>query len=156
MNIYFSDMFDVSPLLVEKHGAFGISLVSDLPLFIDPFLLFNSKKPAYRKLHDDIIRYLRFLKDRATETTLTPGLINAWYRFSEVKQNYLGFCVGGNTGSGLGQHFAESLHTNLQKLFGNFGAETVPKSSHLEKLCLLRKRVGKDNISDFTTNLIKG
>lgn len=156
MNIYFSDVFDVSPVLVEKHGAFNISLISDLPLFIDPFLLFNSKKPAYRTLHDEIIRYLRFLKDSAATTSLTPGLINAWYRFPEVKQNYLGFCVGGNTGSGLGKQFADSLHTNLQRLFGDFGAETVTKGSHLEKLCLIRERVGKDNISDFTTNLIKG
>jgi hypothetical protein len=30
------------------------------------------------------------------------------------------------------------------------------QSSHLEKLCLIRDGVGKDCISDFTTNLIKG
>ncbi|MHB8523251.1 MAG: hypothetical protein ACYDH9_21200 [Limisphaerales bacterium] len=155
MNIYFSDVFDVTPALLEKYGAFNISLISDLPLFIDPFLLFNSKKRQYQKLHDDIITYLRFLKDKAVSSTLNPGLLNAWYRFPEVKQNYLGFCVGGNTGSGLGKQFADSLQSNLQQLFGNFGSETVTKGSHLEKLCLIRARVGKDNISDFTTNLIK-
>lgn len=156
MNIYFSDVFNVSPMLLEKYGAFNISLISDLPLFIDPFLLFNSKNPKYRQLHDEIIKYLRFLKDRATTTTVSPGLLNAWYRFPEVKQNFLGFCMGGNTGSGLGKQFADSLHMNLQKIFGNFGNETVTKGSHLEKLCLIKERVGKDNISDFTTNLIKG
>ncbi len=156
MRIYFCDVFEVPPTLLEKYGAFNVSLVSDLPLFIDPFLLFNSKKPAYRRLHDNIITYLRFLKDKATATAVAPGLLNAWYRFPEVKQNYLGFCEGGNTGSGLGQQFADSLHTNLQKIFGNFGIESITKGSHLEKLCLIKERVGKDNISDFTTNLIKG
>jgi hypothetical protein len=42
-----------------------ISLVSDLPLFIDPFLLFNSDKPEYRRLPDSIIDYLRFLRDKS-------------------------------------------------------------------------------------------
>jgi hypothetical protein len=36
-------------------------LLADLPLFVDPFLLFNSRKPKYRALHDPIIKYLRFL-----------------------------------------------------------------------------------------------
>jgi hypothetical protein len=42
MKLCFSDYFEVS----------------DPPLFIDPFLLFNSDKPEYRRLHDSIIDYL--------------------------------------------------------------------------------------------------
>lgn len=37
VNIYFSDYFNVAPRLLEEYGAFNISLVNDLPLFIDPF-----------------------------------------------------------------------------------------------------------------------
>jgi len=55
MDVYFSDFFGVSAKTIEKYGAFNISLVADLPLFIDPFPLFNSKKPIYRSLHDQII-----------------------------------------------------------------------------------------------------
>src|ERR1022692_1619156 len=69
----------------------NISLVNDLPLFIDPFLLFNSRKPEYRALHDEIISYLRFLRDRAVEGTIDDGLLEAWFTFREVKQNWLGF-----------------------------------------------------------------
>ena len=72
-----------------------------------------------------------------------------------MKQTWLGFTESGNRGSGLGNHFASALHENLHKLFGNFGREGITKSSHLEKLCLIKERVGRDNISDFTTNLIK-
>lgn len=42
--VYFSDRFRVSPYVLDRYGAFDISVVSDLPLFIDPFLLFNSQK----------------------------------------------------------------------------------------------------------------
>jgi len=44
MNVYFSDFFNVDPDAIEEYGAFNISLINDLPLFIDPFLLFNSDK----------------------------------------------------------------------------------------------------------------
>lgn len=40
-------------------------------------------------------------------------------------------------------------------MLGNFGDEKVTRSSHLEKLALIRGGVGKDSISDFATNLIK-
>ncbi len=48
MRLYFSDFFEVRPTDLKRYGAFNISLVSDLPLFIDPFLLFNSRRPVYR------------------------------------------------------------------------------------------------------------
>jgi len=44
MKLYFSDFFEVSRSELEEHGAFDVSLLADLPLFIDPFLLFNSRK----------------------------------------------------------------------------------------------------------------
>ena len=44
MKVYFSDFFDVNPDVIEKYGAFNISLINDFSLFIDPFLLFNSYK----------------------------------------------------------------------------------------------------------------
>src|ERR1039457_1470857 len=34
MSLYFSGGFNVKPKTIEKYGAFNISLVSDLPLFI--------------------------------------------------------------------------------------------------------------------------
>jgi hypothetical protein len=155
MHIYFTDHFDVSEELLENYGAFNISLITDLPLFIDPFLLFNSEKPEYQALHDDIIRYLRFLRSKSEKGGISQALIRAWYCFSEVKQNWLGFCEEGNTGRGLGKEFAKALDLNLIHVFQNFGKEQITVGSHLEKLCLIRAGVGRDMISDFTTNLIK-
>jgi len=127
MNIYFSDYFDVSEEALEEYGAFNVSLVTDLPLFIDPFLLFNSTDPKYQKLHNDIIRYLRFLRAKSETGGISGGSIKAWYRFAEVKQNWLGFCEDGNAGRGLGLKFARALDTNLVHVFKDFGHETVTR-----------------------------
>lgn len=154
--IYFTDFFNVAPNILGAYGAFNVACVVDLPLFIDPFLLFTSKKPEYQALHDEIIRYLQFLRDKSLEGGMSDGLLKAWYCFPEVRQNKLGFCLSGSNGSGLGMGFARALNENLLNLFSNFGKEKVTKGSHLEKLVLIRERVGRDNISDFTTNLIKG
>ena len=42
VNLYFSQHFEVERSALDAHGAFDISVVSDLPLFVDPFPLFNS------------------------------------------------------------------------------------------------------------------
>ena len=155
MEIYFSDFFQISPKVLEEYGAFNISLINDLPLFIDPFLLFNSKKQQYQELHDEIIRYVRFLKNKSTNINLDTDLIKSWYFFPEVKQSWLGFSRVGNNGLGLRNDFAEALHRNLHTLFFDFGKEKITQGSHLEKLCLIKDGIGRDKISDFTTNLIK-
>src|SRR6266568_8311905 len=100
MKVYFSDFFEVEANTVKKYGAFNISLLSDLPLFVDPFLLFNSKKSEYQELHSRMISYLRFLKEKSGNQDLDPGLLGAWYKFPEVKQNWFGFTASGNKGSG--------------------------------------------------------
>jgi hypothetical protein len=153
--IHFSDQFALAPALLESYGAFNISLINDLPLFIDPFLLFNSGRPDYVQLHASIITYLRFLRDKAASTPSSPGLVMAWFTFPEFKQTWLGFSGAGNSGRGLGRDFAFALRKNLHTVFASFGNERVTRSSHLEKLTLIREGVGKDKISDFTTNLIK-
>ena len=157
MNIYFTDYFNVKPGVLKKYGAFNISLINDLPLFIDPFLIFTSKKPTYKKLHDQIITYLKYLRDMSADGLVNESQLRTWYMFKEVKQLWLGYSLSGNEGSGLGMDFPKSLNSNLNMIFSDFGKEhkKITKGSHLEKVCLIKSGVGKDNISDFTANLIK-
>jgi hypothetical protein len=155
MATFFSDTFGVMPKALEAYGAFDISVINDLPLFIDPFLLFHSEKEEYQVLHRQIIDYLVFLRDRAAEGPVNEGLLRNWYCFPEVKQNWLGFSMVGNGGSGLGLDFARELHGNLGAVFSGFGGESITESSHLEKVCLIADGVGRDSISDFVTNLIQ-
>lgn len=155
MATFLSDYLTIDESVFESYGALNISVVNDLPLFIDPFLLFHSEKPEYVALHEEIIEYLVFLRDRAAEGFVDDGQLQNWYCFPEVKQNWLGFSKAGNEGTGLGMEFARNLHSNLHVIFSDFGAEKITESSHLEKVCLVSDGVGRDNISDFTTNLIK-
>jgi len=157
MKVYFSDFFNVNPDDIEKYGAFNISLINDFPLFIDPFLLFNSDKKKYQEMHGEILHYLAFLRDRSISMgKISDGLLRSWYCFPEVKQTWLGYSKIGNEGRGLGMEFARALNGNLHGIFSNFDDNRISRSSHLEKLCLIKENTGRDNISDFVTNLIKG
>lgn len=155
--IKFNQYFGVKKKDLDKEGLFNISLVSDLPLFIDPFHLFYSKKREYQKLHNYIIQYLIFLKNTSSSYSgqkLPTSIIDAYYKFPEVRQNWFGFSFIGNHGRGLGRKFADALNSNFIELFNDFGSGK--KAQHLEKLTLIADRVGKDSISDFSTNLILG
>jgi hypothetical protein len=149
--VSFCEYFGVTKNKLDKADFFNISLISDLPLFIDPFHLFYSDNKEYEALHDEIIKYLSFLRDysiRKSGQALKEADIDLYFRFPEVKQNWLGYSYLGNGGKGLGKKFATALNENFYKLFST----GIP--GHLEKLTLVADRVGKDSISDFTTNLI--
>lgn len=158
LHVYFSDFFNVDTDIIESYGAVNISLINDLPLFIDPFLLFNSEKPEYQTIHHSIIQYLLFLKSKAElypTRPVNPGMMKLWFQFAEIKQTWLGFSLSGNSGRGMGSDFADGLHFGLLTVFKHFGEESVPKSPHMEKLCLISDKVGRDKISDMTTNFAK-
>ena len=101
-----------------------------------------------------MIKYLIFLRNKS-KIELSQAELKAWFMFPEQKQNWLGYSKSGNSGSGLGKKFAENLKYVLKEKFNDFGEEHISKGTHLEKLCLINEGVGKDNISDFTVNLIK-
>lgn len=156
IKLTFSDYFNIPKIVFKNEGYFDISLASDLPVFIDPFFLFYSEKNTYKKLHEDIIKYLIFLKETSMSNgnRLSNGMIEEYYSFHEVEQTWLGFSVRDNKGHGLGKKFAKSLNANFNAMFNDFGVSV--NSHHLEKLTLVSDNVGKDTISDFTTNLILG
>ena len=80
LKIYFSDFFDVDEDIIESYGAVNISLINDMPLFEDPFLLFNSEKPEYQQIHTEIIRYLLFLQQQAGNYDTPPkGMLSSCY-----------------------------------------------------------------------------
>lgn len=98
VGVYFSDFFDIDEDIIESYGAVNISLINDLPLFIDPFLLFNSERIEFQRIHQEMISYLLFLQVQAEKSAvLTAGMRKAWFSFSEVKQTWLGFSLSGNS-----------------------------------------------------------
>lgn len=141
--VYFSDIFNLDESILEEYGAMNISLLNDIPLFIDPFLLYASEKAEYNKLHESIIDYLCFLKEKASGN-VSEEKIKRWYTFPEVKQNWLGYSENGNGGLGLGNNFGHSMSKAISWVFPNLRGEKVTDTIHLEKISLFRTGVGKD------------
>lgn len=152
--LLFSNYFEIDDSTLENFGALNICLSSDLPMFIDPFLLFASEKSEYQNLHKKVVNHLIILKNYATENGGENVDINL-FRFPEIKQNWLGLAQYGNGGKGLGKRFANGAITSFNGFYNSFGEEEITDETHIEKLTLLNSGVGKDFISDFTTNLIQ-
>lgn len=152
--IFFSAYFGVPREVVDRYGAFDLNLLADVPLFVDPFLLFNSRNATYMALHEGVLDYLRYLKAISRED-LSPATVRDLFRFQEVRQNWFGYSKLGNKGQGLGEEFARALRVAIGRVIANPGESFGTASSHLEKVSLIQPKVGLDKISDFTTNLIK-
>lgn len=150
IKIYFSDYFEIDHSTIDNYGALDISLLSDNPAFVDPFLIFYSKKKDYKSLHQFIVRYLIFLKQQSDNGNFSL----LFYAFPEVSEVWLGFSKRSNKGQGLGPYFADELNENLASIFKG-AKNNITKSTHIEKLCIVGERVGADKVSDFTLNLIK-
>jgi len=148
----FSEYFNVNSEDIRKYGAIDISLIADIPMFIDPILIFNSNKTEYKKLHEDIIKYMHFLAEKA-KNDLDDSEIKTWFTFKEVCNNWLGFSMVGNKGQALNVEFGKSLYKNISFVLNN---NNISKGIHSEKIMLLYPGSGKDKISDMTVNLIKG
>ncbi|WP_417422469.1 hypothetical protein [Halomonas sp.] len=151
VQLLFSEYFGIDKRVMDSYGALNICIEADLPLFIDPFLLFASEKDEYVELHDNIVDHLINLRKLAVEN---PDVDLRLFQFPEIKQNWLGLCKWGNNGKGLGPKFARDIIKAFNGFYANFGDETVTTSSHIEKLTLVGSGIGRDFISDFTTNLM--
>lgn len=151
--LLFSDYFNIDQSVMNKYGALNICLSADMPLFIDPFLLFASEDKDYKKLHQNLIDHILILKDIAIEDKESAEN-NSIFRFPEIKQNWLGVSQFGNDGRGLGKDFAKKIIKSFNGFYNSFGNEQISAETHIEKLTIMNDRIGRDFISDFTTNLI--
>lgn len=148
----FSEKFEVEKDKIEEYGAIDISLICDIPLFVDPMLIFNSEKSDYKILHKSIIKYFHFLAKKS-EQKLEKGDIKLWYTFNEVCNNWFGYALEGNKGSALDIEFGYFLYKNIKFVLHT---NQISNGEHLEKIMLLYDGSGRDKISDMTVNLIKG
>lgn len=82
----FSEYFGISKDKIENYGALDISIICDIPLFIDLMSIFNSDKVEYKELHEEIIDYFYFLAKKAKEG-LEFDEVWTWFRFSEIPNN---------------------------------------------------------------------
>lgn len=149
----FNEYYDVTTESLDEYGAFNISLDCDTPLYIDPILIFLSKSKEIKNWHSKIINYILFLSQQKHKYGFSKGILNNFFTFKEVRNNWLGVCTTGNSGLALGKMYANSLFENVDNILTT---HNITEGKHLEKLCLFQEGIGKDKISDFVTNILLG
>lgn len=150
--MFFSNYFGVSDKIIKDYGAVNISLDCDIPLFIDPMLIFNSDKLEYKDLHDQIIKYFYFLLEKS-KAKLSYKQYAPWFNFNEICNNWLGYSLVGNKGLALGKKYAEFLYGNIDFAVNKKG---IAKGDHFERVMLLYDGSGQDKISDLMVNILLG
>ncbi len=124
-------------------------LDEDLPLCIDPFLLFKSRDESVRQLHRSLIGVFNegiklYESNRLTEFRQLIG-------FPEVSEIGMGYSEHSQQGSGLGLLLNKLLADTLA------ASEALRERGlrHIEELQLLSIGIGADRVSDIAANALK-
>lgn len=133
----------------QEEASFAIPFLDeDIPLYVDPFLLYRSPSQQDYSLHLNLISTLDGLgfsyikgNDKAIEV-----LIQA----SECDEVGLG-----NSGTKKGKRIGEKTARSILDLYKNIPQINQRGIGHLEVIQLLVDNISKDRISDLTCSFIK-
>jgi PD-(D/E)XK nuclease superfamily len=125
-------------------------LCEDLPLCIDPFLLWKSDRLDYRELHQMLLGFV----DQVRTHALAGRVAAAHTLLAEVREPVelgLGYAAGTKRGSAIGPSLSAAIIETF-KLVPQLEAAEV---DHLEVLALLVPKIAEDRISDITASVLK-
>lgn len=121
----------------------------DVPVGIDPFLLFKSRDPEFQRLHEQLLAVFRsgveFIKSGRENDARTL------LQFPEVSEVGLGYTRQGKQGSGVGGFLSELILGTLR----DSPAMLDRGVRHVEELQLISVGIGPDRVSDIAASLIK-
>lgn len=121
----------------------------DVPVGIDPFLLFKSRDPELRGLHEGIMNV--FCSGVECIKAGREQDARAIFQFPEVAEVGLGYTRQGKRGSGLGNFLSELILRTLR----DSPAMLDRGVRHVEELQLISMGIGPDRVSDIAASLIK-
>ena len=142
-----NDFYDLP--FSQEQVSFAIPLLDeDLPLYVDPFLLWKSPSQQDNSLHVQIIaafNYLGslFLKNKEEEAT------NLLIKLSECDEVGLG-----NSRSREGLKIGPKIAVDILSLFQNIPQVQKSGFTHFEEVQLVVEGVAQDRISDVACNLL--
>lgn len=121
----------------------------DLPIGIDPFLLFKSRDPELADLHGHILSAFNhgvtFVRDNHLERA------RELFDFPEVAEIGFGYTRKGKRGSGIGSYLGDLI---VQTLIDS-PALLERGVRHIEEMQLVSLGIGPDRLSDIAANLLK-
>ena len=141
-------------LLLKDISQFEVDFViprvgSDIPLGIDPFLMFKSRDSQLSNLH-------KFILDAFNEgiKLISSKKFNEaknHFRFPEVSEIGMGYAQKNKEGSGVGEYLANLIIESLAN-----SPDLLKRGvKHVEELQLISLGIGRDRVSDIVANLIK-
>jgi len=147
---------DPSPntLLLSGISQFEVDFVIprvgiDLPIGIDPFLLFKSRDTILANLHTSILKVfnkgIEFVRDKKISEA------KQLFDFPEVAEIGLGYSKKSKQGSGVGNFLSQLI---IETLIDS-PALQERGIKHIEEMQLVSVGIGADRISDIAANLLK-
>jgi hypothetical protein len=149
----------VNPRLVDVFGCdftqdqvdFAIPrLQEDIPLYLDPFLLWSSENPGYKELHQRLIDFFASVSLQIRTGDLT-GAASLLAGCREQRGLGLGYGIASKKGSGIGPKIIAdmiALHQDVPQLRDG-------QIRHIEELQLVVPNVAEDRISDTAASILK-
>ncbi|MGG5812394.1 hypothetical protein [Falsiroseomonas sp. CW058] len=148
----------IRPRLTDHHGIscaqseldFAIPVFGeDIPLYVDPFLLWRSPSQQDNALHTSLINsfnHQNWLMRKGKQEDATRNLIIA----SECDEVGLGVSAKGR-GKRIGENAAEAILKLFLQIpeYGQFGF------NHFEEIQLFVDGISKDRVSDIACNFLK-
>lgn len=151
----FSECFDIPVALLDDLGVLNPTLNVDTRLFIDPFLLNQSKHSqisigAYRTYRSHFEKIIKLLSVSRAVGDVPWRNARQLMEFPEVKGTCLGYGAQSVSGSGSGAFTTDGV-MNTAKAIVELG---VDDPDLFVAMGLFEDGIGPDRISDMTTNVI--
>ena len=121
----------------------------DIPVGIDPFLLYKSRDPVYRRLHLQLLDTFNLGITAVRGNKLNEA--NQIFDFPEVSAIGMGYTQGGKRGSGVGTYLAGLIIETV------VGSPSLQERGikHIEEMQLVSAGIGPDRVSDIAANILK-
>jgi hypothetical protein len=121
----------------------------DLPLGIDPFLMFKSRDETLQQLHSILLDTFNHGVQLVHQGKLEDA--RKLLDFPEVQDIGLGYTRKGKRGVGVGNYLTELI---IETLLGS-PALCERGVKHIEEMQLVSVGIGPDRISDISANILK-
>lgn len=143
-----TDFYDIP--LTQEEADFAIPFMDeDIPLYLDPFLLWKSPSLQDNSLHTAVVNsfnHLGYLVQKGRESEAISILIRA----SECREAGLGMAK-----DKCGVRIGEKLASSITALFRDVPQIRTSGFTHFEEIQLLVDYVSKDRVSDIACSFLK-
>ena len=128
-----------------------IDLSGDFPLYFDPSVFLDRDDEFCKRCADDIYDFFDAVMDAIRVNDKSRGL-ELLSALREPNDTFLGVSKGNPAGRGVGREQAAKIYSNLEKSKA-IGTSLI---SDLSDYAMFIDGIGRDKISDMTTNIIRG